>query len=258
MHSRYSQIALSLVAAAGCMLSLSNVGYAGPDASHSSLLKGKVQRSDTPTRIKRPELPVLQAMEKSDASTRLRGHAATAAAQTELDEDDFVSNVRKMSPLVDSTVYGDGEKQQGEAKQDLLNGEVESADLVIAWEEWHRRVCAAIFQRWRQNGVFPGVARTTLRFTRDKHVQVIIREVELDPDVYELLPESRHLTPAELELAFIRSVHESVLPINGALLLEFPAKSRRKVVEFSPAFRGTHGPAGYNWKKDDYERVPVK
>lgn len=237
-----------------CVLALNVVS-----AQSEEVLKGKVERVDQPTRIRRPILPaeIISAVNHTDpASKPLQGNVQTK----EILEDEDFSNFHKLSPLRDGTVYGAGTAQAPKTAQtteDLLQAEAQNNEMIIAWEEWHRRVCTAIFARWRQNGTLPGVAHTTLRFTRDRHIELIFNGVEVGADAYEVLPYGSHFTEQELQQAFMRTVRQSVSPLDGDLVLEFPTKSRRQVVEFSPAFRGTNGPAGYNWKKNDYERVPV-
>lgn len=221
----------------------------------SQVLKGHLQRQEQPARIKRPAMPAMPALE---SGVRSESSISSGAMKTGIQENDFAISFHKMSPHRDDTAYGAALPKQGAVKESALVGEVESAELVIAWEEWHRRVCAAIFARWRQFGTLPGVATTTLNFTRDRHVQVTIHDVEIDPSIYDVFPAAAHMSAAELQQAFMKTVYESVQPIDGDLVLEFPERSRRKSVHFNPAFRGTDGPAGYNWKRGDYERVPTQ
>lgn len=246
MRFRYPRFTVGFVAASCLMFTINGIAF-------SQVLKGHLQRQDQPARIKRPALPMLPG--QIDGG---RTEPSMGSMKTGIQENDFAISFHKMSPQRDDTAYGSTVPKQGAVKENALVGEVESAELVIAWEEWHRRVCAAIFARWRQFGVLPGVAATTLTFTRDRHVQVTIRDVEIDPTIYDVFPAAAHMSAAELQQAFMKTVYDSVQPMEGDLVLEFPERSRRKSVHFNPAFRGTDGPAGYNWKKGDYERVPTQ
>lgn len=250
MLFRYPRFITGFVVATGLMFTLNGIALA-------QVLKGHLQRQDQPARIKRPVTPTLTGIFSTDV-VRGEHNISSNAIKTGIQENDFAIGFHKMSPQKDDTAYGVTAPKQAAVKENALIGEAESADLVIAWEEWHRRVCAAIFARWRQFGVLPGVATTTLNFTRDRHIQVTVHEVEIDPSIYDIVPESSRMSAAELQQAFIKTVNSTIEPLDGDLVLEFPERSRRKTVQFNPAFRGTSGPAGYNWKKNDYERVPAQ
>lgn len=210
------------------------------------VLKGKVEQRDKPVRLQRPGTPVLESS-KGATSAKTASASAVNSATMGLGSDDFLFNFKKGTGKSDNI---------GSAKSGgPLEGEAESGELVIAWEQWHKRVCEAIFQKWRVNGNLPGVAHVRLHFTRDRHVEVTVEDVHIDDSVYSVLPVGEPATPEDLQEEFAAQILDSVSPLDGSPILDFPAKSKRRAVTFTPAFRGTRGPANFTWKKDDYEHV---
>lgn len=213
-------------------------------ATAQDLLKGKVQRVEGPVRIRRPELPALDAPLKD---------ARISANQALGDDSAFVPSMNKMSPVIDITDYG--APIAGKVEKDTLNGEAESDELLIAWEEWHKRISQAIFRNWQVNGDIAGEARATMRFSRDCRVQVEIHTVEIYLESYEPMPPSRIM---EMRAAFAQKVRDSLSALDRTLVLQFPRQSRRQLVEINTTFRGTpRGDSSYGWIRGDYERIPV-
>jgi hypothetical protein len=239
-----TKLALVLIAVVAVMLP--------PSAFGEDLLKGKVQKADSPARIKRPAMPVLGATAAVDEPAQSFALPKNTSHAGGLTEDDFVLNFTRQSPKSAPVVGSVPSK-----KKDLA-GDSEDAQLIIEWEQWHHRISEAIFQRWRTLGVFPGVARTTLTFSRDGRVDVTIHSVELPPNIYDvMMPQFRRYQLEEIRHLFQAAVEDSVMPLNGSSTVRFPERSKRTQVSITPNFSGDVD-EGYNWKKDDYERVQVK
>jgi len=212
------------------------------------VLKGKVQRSDAPMRIQRPALPVLN--ETADPTADLERVTATVPKKPPLQgsaikDSDFAPEWLKQSPITD--------KEDPE-----LKAEIDNKELIIEWERWHHRFSQAVFERWRELGKIPGFAQTTITITRDRHIIVEIGEVELPPDVYEIMryPQYRAYPLQTLKRMYADSIRYSLLPLEGSSAIEFPKQSRRKQVTLTPTFSGTLD-EGYHWVHGDRERVPL-
>jgi hypothetical protein len=212
------------------------------------LLRGKIEQRDGFVRLQRPALPKLATSNESN-SGKVSGNAQRSPF--DLGADGFSLNFNNQSGVADDTAGSGGTK----AKVDPLVAEAENDAMVIAWENWHRRVCQAIFERWRVNGNLPGVGHARLRFTRDRHIEVIVEDIRIDDDVYSILPIGARISPEELDQQYRAEILDSVQPLDGSPVLAFPENSKRREVVLTPAFRGTRGPANFTWKKDDYEHI---
>jgi hypothetical protein len=213
------------------------------------LLKGKVQASDHIVRLQRPKTPVLQ-------SESPLGAGGTGKLQAEIDFGDFALGKHRQMPempMDDRTAYGAPPTAPMPAPD--LRSNVEDDQLVIAWEEWHKRVCRAIYENWMANSHIRGVAHTEITVTRDHHIYVSIKDVEVS--ALEIARAPRHLVMAgKLEEEFVNEIMQTVQPLDGSGLLEFPERSRRERTSFSPYFK-KQGESGYDWRTDDYERVKL-
>jgi hypothetical protein len=212
------------------------------------LLKGKVQASDHVVRLQRPKTPVLQSASPSGAGSQ------PARLQAEIDFGDFaLGRHRQMPemPMEDRTAYGAPPTAPMPAPD--LRSNAEDDELVIAWEEWHKRVCRAIYEAWMANSHIRGVAHTEITVTRDRHIYVTIKDVEVSP--LEMARAPRHIVMAgKLEEEFVNEIMQTVQPLDGSGVLTFPERSRRERTSFSPYFK-KQGESGYDWRTDDYERV---
>lgn len=220
-------------------------------------LKGKVQKMDAPVRIRRPDMPAVGVAQPNEV-----GETGSAASKNNLhgvaSENDFMLNFKKESPVF---APSSAPLNAGTAKKDnntSLANEAEDQELLIQWEEWHHRVSEAIFERWRTLGVFPGVAHTTLTFTRAGRVFCTVHAIDLPENVFQIMmPQYRGYSIEEIRRRFARAVEDSVLPLNGSSTVHFPERSKRDVVTLTPNFSGDVD-EGYNWKHGDTERVQLK
>jgi hypothetical protein len=217
----------------------------------NDLLRGKVQKDNTPqiTRIKRPLMPGVDVTHGAEAGVlKATVNKKDAALQAAVEEDDFVLPFETREPNMDMS---------GLPNNKPLRSKTDDNSLIIEWEEWHHRVCAAIFERWKKLGIIPGKAHTRIKFTNDRRVVVTVTDVELAPDVFSHLPPLyRMYSGEELRRRFQNAVEMSVMPLNGMELLAFPERSKRTQVVINPYFSGTEE-SGYTYLRGDRERVSL-
>jgi hypothetical protein len=221
-----------------------------------NVLKGKVQAGDHVVRLQRPATPALQS-ERPSADTENRRLKAVvdfgdfnfkASASKQQTRPDGIT-YKPESPVADTT----------EKAAPLLDADTQDDNLVIAWEEWHKRVCKAIFDNWTRISSVSGIAHTTITITRDHHISVDIKDVEINQALLDRMPRGMEAQGAErLREDFMRQIEETLQPLDGGIVLEFPSQSRRTVTSFHPYFSKDGDLDGYQWTKNDFERVHVR
>lgn len=242
---------LSLTALGTCLAAFVSIACltAGADT-----LKGTVNKSDHLPRLSRPQAPHPVAQTPLIAPTKpAPGTGHTAPQIGEIEADDFMFSFEKQAG-----------KTAPIARSKMFEGEAENEELVIAWEAWHHRVAKAIYEHWQQNSVIPGRALMRLTFTRDRRIEFEVREVHLPPNVltHYLRTSQGHglVSSRGIEDEFVKAVEQSITPLIGSALLDFPEKSaRQRVVWPRTAFDSQmDATPSYVWKKNDYERLPGK
>ncbi len=122
-----------------------------------------------------------------------------------------------------------------------------SRELTVAWEEWHKKVVGALYQRWKTGSDIEGEARVTVTVKRDGQMEFIVYDFEQ--------PQVSSYDPAAEE-AFKQAVHNAIAGVEGSSILEFPTMSQRQEVKLSTTFSmNMSGASGYTYKHDDYEHV---
>jgi len=241
----------SLTALSRCLLAVIAVVCTSASAD---TLKGTVNKSDHLPRLSRPHAaprPVSQTPMIAPNMPASGVHKAPIMG--EIEADDFMFSFEKQTG-----------KTAPIARSKMLDGEAESEELVIAWEAWHHRVAKAIYEQWQQNSVIPGKALMRLTFTRDRRIQFELREVHLPPNILTQYLRASHghglVSPRSIEDEFVKSVEQSITPLIGSPLLDFPEKSaRQRVIWPRTAFDSQmDATPSYVWKKNDYERLPGK
>lgn len=148
-------------------------------------------------------------------------------------------------PLIGSAVRSDGKlgllqpAQFGSIPNSKfdLGAERGSKELTLAWEAWHKQLSAAIYQTWSNIASVPGEATLSITVTRDH--QITPRMVRSSGN-YE----------------FDRGLLAAVNALNGNPGLTFPGQSERQSVSFEADYvAATDIKPGYNWVKNDYERI---
>ncbi len=226
-----------------------------PAAQGAEPLTGHLERRDKVVRFKRPggDLPLLpSALKALGIAESSKAHILPLRAS------DFVFNFNACSPRAAE----DPAALAGEATDSpALDSEAESADLIIAWEAWHKRVSEAIYSNWLCHSSLPGQATCTMTFTCDRHVSVKVENVDLPSGVGLLLAaRGNYGREQALEEVFARQVEDTVAALNNSPILAFPPGSRRtEVVEHTSFKYGIdEGGGGYTWRKGDVERIHLK
>jgi hypothetical protein len=120
-----------------------------------------------------------------------------------------------------------------------------SPELQIAWNEWHRRVAAAVYDRYSTmaNAAFyrspPMAAAAAYVVTRDGHIA------------------NSHLTQKNGNPIFNAIVLTAINSLNGNMaILAFPQGSRRMTVDKSATFTQNYGPQqGFKYQMGDQETI---
>jgi hypothetical protein len=222
-------------------------------AATDDLLQGEVHQSDHLTRIKRPDtLPLLQSATHSAQGQK----SDRKSALIDLNDFEFAKKMiaAPRVPRMDNTAFAaDLQPPSQEPFHQPQRSEVDDREMIIAWEQWHKRLCEALYQNWTRFsfGLVPGSAHTTITVTRNHNITVTVGEIDVDPRAAVFFHVS---DPQE---TFANRVLTSVRILDGSALLEFPARSRRTEVTITPNFEASIGnSSGYDWKHGDIERVP--
>ncbi len=120
-----------------------------------------------------------------------------------------------------------------------------SPELQIAWNEWHRRVAAAVYERYSTmaNAAFyrspPMAAAAAYIVTRDGHIA------------------NSHLTQKNGNPIYNAIVLTAINSLNGNMaVLAFPQGSRRMSVDKSATFTQNYGPQqGFKYQMGDKETI---
>lgn len=211
-------------------------------------LQGEVHDNNHPTRIKRPDMPALK-----PATAAVDGQKPGAGLKGLVDIGDFEFAHEMAKPDAGSTTCSiTGNTTCGEQGPQLAD--TDDKELIIAWEQWHKRVAKALWNNWMRNsqGLVPGTAATKITITKNGAISLVVQDVNVQPDPEELLDEQAS------QQMFAARVVESVRALDRSALLEFPAKSRRPAVTINPNFETEfNAPPSYDWKHGDVERVPM-
>lgn len=211
-------------------------------------LQGRVEQRNANTRLNRPAMPsrpLGDALEHvpSGSGTRHKSGFDLAASSVSnlLDKHSFDFNYRPESGKGDIPDRGNKALKTGVDASDK--------ELVVAWEEWHKRLCSSIYHYWLTYGNIPGDGVVVLYVTKDGDVDFELQDFHVNP--------FEQFTPQQREL-FDQSVARTLQMLAHTDILTFPARSQRRDVTLSTKFSFTEqddGPQGYTWKKGDYERV---
>ncbi len=216
-----------------CLFMSICVGILCPGISFSSdYLKGRVEKKDNYFHITRPphNLKKDQALYQPDMASK--------SQTSNISLDDFV--------LAGSSLIGKTE-QVDSHRDKMLLGEDTAEDLLILWEEWHKKISKAIYTQWANYAPGPGEAHVTLTFRKDRSINLSV---------------TRYNSLADYgndgnQWQFIDAIHKAVQEINGSPDLAFPDKSKRKEVVLNACFRSNpyDTVGGYSFKRGDVERV---
>ena len=115
-----------------------------------------------------------------------------------------------------------------------------SAELVLAWERWHHQFVQTLYYRWtRRMGPIGGVGSGTAVITVTREHQITAELIDREGSPY-------------VSRAFIDAINS----LTGNPGLTFPNKSQRQSVTFThKGWRSHTGPSGYDWHRNDFEKV---
>lgn len=209
--------------------------------AQADVLKGGVEHSDRLTRLSRPAL-------SGEATSQ--GSIPTAPARRISRE-----SLAMQKGLVDASQFSSRPPISGRAQQDDvhlgllkpndfklpakfdLGAERNSKELTLAWEQWHKQLSKAIYERWTELADTPGKATVRITVTRSRTIKATILGSQGGP-------------------RFERTLLSVIDSLNGNQGLTFPSKSQRQVVAFEADYLAdTHVDPGYSWVKNDYEKV---
>jgi len=199
------------------------------------VLKGSVQEDDAITRLARPSNS-----DGTPQSGSLRLSRPTNAPLTGLVDTNKFSSPLSGNLSKDSASLG---LVQPDKFQDLSANKFElgtdrgSRELMIGWERWYKQLSAAIYGRWSQVADIPGHAIVRITVTNERVLSAI-------------------LVKSSGNRVFDSGLVDAILSLNGNPGLTFPAQSERKSVSLeSDYIAGTNIEPGYNWIRNDYEKI---
>lgn len=217
------------------------LNFSSAAIADGEVLKGSVQEDDDAnTRLPRP-----LNKDGNPQSDSLRLSRPTSAPLTGLIDTNKFSN-----PLSGNVNSGNLDSQtaslglvQPDKFQDLsankfdLGADRGSRELMIGWERWYKQLSGAIYGRWSRVADISGHAIVRVTVTNERVLNAI-------------------LVKSSGSSAFDSGLVDAILSLNGNPGLTFPTGSQRKSVSLeSDYIAGTNIEPGYNWIRNDYEKV---
>lgn len=198
-------------------------------ANAADVLQGRIEQRNAPVRVMRPSTPsrpLGNALEQfSQVKTVLPIKSPPPVASI-LDKGNFSSFTKSMKGTADGA----------------------DKELLVAWEQWHKNICAGIYDHWLSEGRVPGNGVVAVTVSRFGDINYTLQNFYVDAS--EQYDENQK---AIFEESIARTLHS--LDRN---LLRFPLRSRRSEVHLTTTFAHSDregGPQGYTWKRGDVERV---
>ncbi len=211
-------------------------GFSTATAAQSTL-KGGVRLNNSAMRLERPvqSRSVSPENATSDAipvaPSRFSGRATAAGASGGLVDPKLFA----ATPARDNVPLSG----QAENRRFDIGAERGSKALTLAWEAWHKQLCAEIYARWQEVALIRGEATMKVTVTRDRHVMA-------------------EITRSSGKTSFDRILVRVINSLEGNPGLSFPAGSQRREVSFEADYvADTNVRGGYSWTKNDYETVRV-
>ena len=219
-------------------------------------LQGRVEQRNTPARLTRPALPArppgdaFDHVSSGSPNHHQSGFNLSASSVSDLlDKQSFSFNCHaegKQQGISDQADTRHPDKNERNLSAGL---DTNDRELIIAWDEWHRRLSANLYHQWLSYGTVPGEGTVILHITRDGGIDLELKDFRVNL-FEEFSPEQREL--------FHQCLNLTVQALQHSNALTFPERSQRKDVTLGTKFTYTEQenvPQGYTWKKGDYERV---
>lgn len=219
------------------MLSPFCITTAGAQASVS--VQGHVEQYDGPSRLRRPPRHDLPA-----GKPNLSGHKKGLSLSTGT-TGSILSPHKFKFGVADAASPARPLRLPGGAAENVD----QSQELVLAWDEWHKRVIEAFYERWKTGTDVSGQAKVTVIVSREG-------EIECSCDDFEQPSFGEFNSCAED--AFKHAVRHAIMAVAKTATLDFPEQSQRDEVKIVTTFSmNMEGLSGYSYKRGDTERVRV-
>jgi hypothetical protein len=214
-----------------CTLALSSSAEV---QAQSEVLQGSVQENDSATRLARPSNLTNQ------SGTMRIGRPTNTGPMTGLvdtDQSSTPSNGNLRSDDASLGLVQPNKFQDLSANNFDLGADRGSRELVIAWERWYKQLSAAIYERWSLVADVAGHAIIRITVTNNRSLNAI-------------------LVKSSGNSEFDNGLIKAILSLDGNPGLTFPTNSERKSVSLeSDYIAGTDIQPGYNWIRNDVEKV---
>ena len=202
------------------------------------VLQGSVEENDAITRLTRPNNDS-GAGQMEQGSLRLTRPSNGAPLNGLVNTDKFSSpsnsDLKNDNPslgLVQPNKF-----QDLSANKFDLGADRGSRELLIGWERWYKQLSGAIYSRWSQVADIPGHAIVRITVTNNLELNAI-------------------LVKSSGSAAFDSGLINAIMTLNRNPGLTFPRGSERQSVSLeSDYIAGTNIEPGYNWIRNDYEKV---
>lgn len=206
-----------------------------PAIAEKDMLKGSVQKEDALMRIERPSNN-----QGASQSNSLRLSRPSTSPLTGLVDTSKFSNPSSDNLRSDAAHLGlvqPNNFQSLSANKFDLGADRGSRELLIAWERWYKQLSGAIYTRWSQVADVPGHAVVRITVTKDRELRASMVRSSGDRD-------------------FDHGLMDAIMSLDKNPGLTFPGQSQRKLVSLeSDYIAGTNIEPGYNWVRNDVERV---
>lgn len=224
---------------------VSSAATLAPAAHSQASIQGRIESFEGPSRLARPKSGGAPASKigKPDMKGLSLKSGTTGSI---LSSDNF--KFGKASSDVANNLLPARDLRKGGTSQ---TGDVDenSKELTVAWDEWHKRVISALYQRWKETHGIAGQAKVSVVVSREGDLDISMEDFEQPEDAsYE----------SGTEESFKHAVRSTVNTLLHSSILEFPALSQRKNVKLVTTFAmNMLGPSGYSYKHGDVEKVKM-
>lgn len=209
----------------------------------ADVLRGRVEADDELLRINRPLNGSGRGMLPGQTqSTRIARPLPAFSGQNGRGLVDATAFNSPLSGRVQQSGFGLGAVKADDfasppARKFDLGADRGSRELLLAWERWHKQLSEAIYRRWSERAELPGRAVVRVTVTSNRQIRADIISSTGGP-------------------YFESSLLNAIDGLNGNPGLTFPAKSHRPQVSFEADYiAASNVRPGYNWIKNDFERV---
>lgn len=230
-----------------CLFTSAMVIFLLPASTYGSgLIKGRVEKKESYFRIGRPA----QSEHTLGAvSTQNLGNLSNSPCFKVNPQKDLC-NISASDFMLSGAVSGKtDDKVEKPSAVPALAADVSESDLLVVWEEWHKRISQTIYGQWATVAPAAGEAHVALTFRRDRSVTITVKQYH-----------SLHGYSNDNESKFVDAIYKVVQSVSGSNELAFPEQSKRQEVVLNACFRSNPYDiaSGYSYKHGDVERVNMR